>query len=264
MYNQHTFDWSVTKRKLVLFIPCFGRLQYLKTTLKRFKTSANNKDWCILVANDGIHQDLTSLERDYNLYWFTFERDPVERNGVLVRNFVIKRIQSEYLACRDPEIFLEHSTGKDYISRLLDLEGDVVYRPKYYTELKEHETQKIIRNPKNIDLTKLDVLRKWVVRNNEYQGFHWGMCCRTHRLKKMKGYDEDFADSFGWEDVHLLKRLQKDNVKFIIDDQMTGYHVWHCRKPFCRKTIDINGKIYNNKMKNLQVVANQNREWGED
>jgi len=159
---------------------------------------------------------------------------------------------------RDPEICLE---GDDIIANVINLE-DVVYRPRFMVELYEQETQRIIDDP-FIKLDELPILRSWQVTNTNYQAFHNGCAVRTQRLKNMRGYEEDFKDGYGWEDVNLLERLKLSNIPIIVDDKVTGFHINH---PIIRKfhrTILSNEIIYKRLKQNLQITANQNRVWGE-
>ena len=112
-------------------------------------------------------------------------------------------------------------------------------------------------------LTKISILRSWTVTNKNYEAFHNGCCIRTQRLKNMRGYEEEFRNGYGWEDVSILERLKLSGVQFIIDDKVTGFHIHH---PIIRKfhrTILSNEAIYKRLKQNLQLIANQNREWGE-
>jgi len=253
--NQTNFDWSCTNKEFIIFVPNFGRKHLLIPTLKRFKTAISNDRWMWLVVNDGINEDLSDLEQ-YNLKWFTFEREPVERNGCMIRNFIIKRCLSTWLCTKDPEIILDN----DIVSRAIDLE-DVIYRPIGMIELQEWETQKIIDNP-FINLGELNILRQWKVTPHNYQAFHNMVCIRTKRLQDMKGYEEDFKTGYGWEDVNMLDRLKKSGVKFIVDSDMTTYHIHHPIIRKFHKTIEINRGVYENMKTNLRVIANDDTEWG--
>jgi len=255
--NQTNFDWSCTNKELVIFVPNFGRKHLLIPTLKRFKTSVTNNKWCWLICNDGVHEDLSDLEQ-YNLRWFTFERQPAEeRNGALIRNYVIKRIQSRLIATKDPEIIIEG----DFVSKIIDL-GDVVYRPWKMIELYEQETQPIIDNP-FIDLTKLSILRQWEASDKRNQAFHAGYTVLSQRLKNMGGYDERYGSSYGYEDWQMLERLKRCNTPIIIDKDITTYHIAHPIIRKFHKTILSNEVVYKKDLQKLNIIANENKEWGE-
>ena len=124
--TQHNFDWAVTERDLVIFVPNFGRKRYLAATLEWFETAVPEDRWITIVVNDGLHEDLSDLAARFNLAWFTFERNPVvERNGAMIRNYFIKRCRSRLLCTRDPEILIE---GERFVEHVLGLPSGVVYR----------------------------------------------------------------------------------------------------------------------------------------
>jgi len=254
--NQNNFDWCCTNKELVIYVPNYGRKYLLIPTLKRFKTNIPNEKWMWLIANDGIHEDMSDLESD-NLKWFTFERQPnQERNGCMIRNFVIKNCQSKWLCTKDPEITIEG----DIVSKILSIENDIVYRPKGMVELYEQNTQQIIDDP-FIDLTQLPILRQWEASDKRNQAFHAGCAIRTQRLKDMQGYDERYKEGYGYEDWQMLERLKK-TVPVLIDENIQTYHVGHPIIRKFHKTIINNEGIYNSDLRNLSIVANEGKEWG--
>jgi 3-phenylpropionate/cinnamic acid dioxygenase small subunit len=255
--NQNNFDWSCTNKELIIFIPNFGRKHLLIPTLKRFRTEVPNNRWCWVICNDRVHEDLSDLEQ-YNLKWFTFEHsNKNEINGCLLRNFFIKRCQSKWLMTKDPEIVIDD----DIVSKVIDLD-DIVYRPGGMIELCPQETQQIIDNPL-VDLKSFPILRQWKVNPNNYEGFHNCVTIRTQRLKDMGGYEEEFKDGYGYEDVNILERLKISDVKIIIDNGIVTYHINHPIIRNFHKTIIGNEKIYRRLKQNLQIIANKNKEWGE-
>lgn len=255
-YNQHNFPWESTNCPIIILIPNFGRKNLLIPTLQRFKTELSQKDYKFLIINDGIFEDLSDLEK-YNLLWFNFEREPTERNGLMVRNFAIRRLKCQTLVQRDPEIV---SDGSDYLLHIAKNPGEI-YRPHKMLELQPNCTQTVIDNP-HCNLSKLDVLREWRIDHIRWEGFHCNCGIPLQLLKDLGGYDEDFSDSFGWEDTHMLARLRKSNIEFNIDKSVTCYHLWHPVRRKFHRTININGPIYDKKMQNLELIANQGKEWG--
>lgn len=254
--DQVSFDWSCTNKEFVMFVPNFGRKHLLVPTIKRFQTVVSKDRWVWLIVNDGKEEDLSDLET-YNLRWFNFEREPMERNGCMIRNFVIKRLQSKWLCTKDPEIIC----SDDIVSKIIDAD-DMVYRAVSNIELCEQETQKILDDP-FVDLTKLSVLRQWSATKKTYQGFHHLFCTRTQKLKDIQGYEESFRDGYGFEDVNLLERLMSDDTKLVIDNDLKTYHIHHPIIRKFHKTILSNESIYRKLKNNLEIVANQGAIWGE-
>lgn len=260
--NQNSFNWSITDRKVILYIPNFGRKKYLIPTLKRMKTTLPRDQWIILVVNDGIHEDMSDLS-DFNLTYFTFERgqNPKERNGCMVRNYILKRLQSQIVATRDPEIFVE---GSDYLSSIADLKENQVYRPCEMVELTEPDTVKLFNDP-FLDLPNLRTRCVHRVTTHNYRAFHAGFAMHTKKLVDLGGYEEEFASNYGYEDVNLLERVIAAKMDFVIDPNVKTYHTFHPRRVRFLQTVGDNGILYKKKRGQIQqgiLVANNNKEWG--
>lgn len=256
--NQDNFDWSVTDRDVVLYVPNFGRKNLLIPTLERIQTDLPRDKWIVLIVNDGIHEDMSDLE-SFNLCYFTFERgeNPKERNGCMIRNYILKRLRSRLVATRDPEIFLE---GPDYFQKIYDTD-DKVFRPGCMVELAEPETSKILRGQTD-NLSELSRRFTHKVTPDNYRAFHAGFSAPTQTLVDIGGYDEDFRDSYGHEDVDLLARLRQLGIPFVVDRSIIAYHIWHMRKTKFLKTVRHNGQIYDHKRKVNALMANLGRKWG--
>ena len=254
MVNQNTFNWDCTNKDLVIYVPNFGRKNLLVPTLKRFMTTVPDNKWMWLVVNDGKHEDLSDLESEFNLRYFTFEREPAnERNGCKLRNFIIRRAKSRLLGTKDPEIIIDGS----FIENCININDNQVYRPGSMTEFHECDTQKILDDP-NMDLSRLQILRYWDINNIRLEGFHAGCVISTEMLNRFNGYDERYKDSYGFEDHCLLRRFKANGADIIIDKTVQTYHIAH---PIIRKfhrTIISNESIY----KKQEMKVNMGIEWG--
>ncbi|KKM06775.1 hypothetical protein LCGC14_1740620 [marine sediment metagenome] len=256
--NQHNFDWSITNRDVILFIPNFKRKHLLIPTLMQMETALPKDQWLILVANDGPHEDLSDLAR-FNLAYFTFERTPAtERNGCLIRNYVLQRLQSRVVGTRDPEIFIK---GGDYLSSIANM-GDAIYRPCSMVELQEPMTPKILADPM-MDVTELPVRATHRLRTpDEPRAFHAGVAALVERFKQLGGYDEEFAECYGYEDIDMLRRLIGSGIDTIVDPKVQTFHLWHPRKAKFLKTVRHNGLIYDSKKRKNNPTANEGKNWG--
>ena len=257
--NQHTFDWGMTERDVVLFIPNFKRKHLLIPTLMQIETTLPKDEWIVLVVNDGPHEDLSDL-KEFNTVYFTFERDPEkERNGCLIRNYVLKKLRSKIMTTRDPEIFIK---GNDHIKAVSEM-SDCIYRPYSMTELLEPLTPQILKNPM-IDVTTLGSRAVHKLTNpGEHRAFHAGVSVYVRRLMGIGGYDEDFANFYGWEDIDMLYRLVQSGADIIVDKNVNTFHVWHPRKTRFLKTVTSNQFVYQCKREEDKLVANENKDWGE-
>lgn len=243
--NQHNFDWKQTNVDMLLYIPNYGRKHLLRKALEKFQFQASifPVEFKILVVNDGLHEDLSDLEKEYGILWFTFERDGGERNGCMIRNYIIRRSISDTLCTADPEIYFE---GHYLQNAWAATQSNYVYRPSQMIGLDPNG------NPD----------KKWIVDDVRLECLHAGLALPTKVLRDMGGYDEHFADFYGYEDVDMLQRLRASGIKFVIDRSVTAFHMHHPR-PTIEKTMLESGNLYKKKMRNLQIVANKGREWGE-
>ena len=106
MITQDNFDWSLTKKRFVLFVPNYGRKNLFIHSLKNFYTDVGKEAWQIVVVNDGIHEDFSDLNNP-NISYFTFLLCKsiiwfvitckqlwgwrVEREGVIMHALAIKK-----------------------------------------------------------------------------------------------------------------------------------------------------------------------------
>jgi len=260
MINQHNFDWDITNRDVVIFIPNYKRKHLIIPTLDRFKTDVPRDKWIIVIANDYHHEEFSEEEQDqYNFRYFTLEREKGERNGCMIRNYFIKKCQSRIMASKDPEIIID---SDDYIERLMVLNNEL-HRAKRAIELREQDVQLIVNHPE-LDVAQFPIKREYQLHSPHVcEGFHFCFATSTQNLKDIGGYDEDFKDGYGYEDKDILERLIKKSSEVIMDPGVVVRHLWHPRRARFLKTVLDNGEIYKKKIEQGCLVANQDREWGE-
>lgn len=254
LINQDNFDWSVTERELVLFIPNFKRKHLIIPTLDRLRTSLSRDQWIVLIVNDGAHEDLTDLA-EYNAVYFTLEHNHKERNGCMARNYVIQRVKSRLLMSKDPEVIL-HSD--DCFTEIIKIKNEAS-RAGRAIELMELDAQRIVNNP-DLDVSSLTIRREYRVRIGCHEGFHFNYTASVDLLQKIGGYDERFVKSYGWEDVELLERLQMHTD---VKRELTtaAMHIWHPRRAKFLKSVRDNAQIYS-ELKG-QKIANVGHAWGD-
>jgi hypothetical protein len=248
------FDWDVTKKDLVIFIPNFQRADYIQRTIDNLvRTSVPRDRWVVLVINDGFHEPLEDLQWK-NVHYFTFERSPlIERNGAFIRNIAIKRCQCKLFAQKDPEILF---TG-DFIKGCLDHQ-DVLYRCgglAYVT--KQYQKHSFF----NGFIDEAELIRasiKFTIPKNTYTYWHYGHCVPIDYFRRINGYDEDFK-SYGPEDHDMYDRLLKCGLKPFYDESCSPIHLWH-------GPINTNHQgmkdVYSQK-RDENVVRNLKINWGE-
>ena len=243
MITEKTFDWSVTKKDLSIFIPNYGRGQYIRDLIDQFQTKANTRDYSIVIGNDGLHEDFSDL-RGRNIFYFTLERsDTSPRNGCYIRNFFIKRCKSHKIFQKDPETEIRPNNGYDWIKEYIDyIDNSSFVRPAYTLD-KGTIPQKIENVYANIS-----------------HRVHWGFLSSVERLQYIGGYDEDFS-LYGYEDTDLYYRLQHCCGDFKLDKNLLVIHHQHPIDPSVYKEVNEMGLLYHSK-KPSDFIRNKKREWG--
>jgi len=264
------FDWSITQRKLCIFIPNFGKTEQLDFAISQIKTRVPKKDWIVIIGNDGIDIDFNYMKSS-NVRYFTLHRDPVSRNGGFIRNYFIKRCQSEKLLQKDPEIVLQG----DFIYQVIRSEaswraGNVYVLDRAMTsELIAEKDFGILKYSACIKIDPVQVMdskhAKYLIagengRVNFSSYFHYAYAIKTKILQKMQGYDERYTH-YGYEDSDMFCRLLQLKHYLVPDYATTAIHLYHDRDPgFSVDDLKVMRKIFD--MQN-PVNTSRNRSWGE-
>lgn len=249
----HTFDWSLTERRIVMLVPNFGRGHLFRAALHHFRTQLAAEDYLILIANDGIEEDFSDLAPQSVAYFTLRRSDPSPRNGAKLRNAVIKRCRSEWLFQRDPEILLEG----DVLARCLDSHaqthrvGQVALLDRATSDVlhgiamnarhastiaqREGAGESIPAASSNSATLAahpctspplLSTLSWRKIDPNASTFLHFGFGARTSLLQSIRGYDEAFTH-YGYEDVDLFERLRTLGELPQPDFDTHAAHLWH-------------------------------------
>jgi len=109
------FDWGITKRKLVIFTPNYSDSVLTALSISQIQTQIPEKDWIIIIGNDNVDVNWDHL-KDKNVRYFTLLHGGVSpRNGGFIRNYAIKRCQSDLFFQKDGEV----SVIGDFISKFI-------------------------------------------------------------------------------------------------------------------------------------------------
>lgn len=257
------FDWSITDRKLIIFIPNFGRGEYVRKTVQEIETAISRKDWLVLVINDRIHEDFAGLETTANIAYLTFgpTRSREGRGDAFVRNIAIKRCQSEWLFQKDPEIIVQN----DFIKHIIECQTDMYRLSGPASKVRRATTQKFLTGQATVDECVQDA-DHYSINESQFVYFHFGFAVRTSILKDMRGYDEDYKKMY-CADKDLYARLMATGVKPTFDEQCKPIHLWHT-VPWYPNSPENEANYA--KMKAIfaskdpkQIVRNDEHTWGE-
>ena len=223
MVTLENFNWSITDRKLVIFMPNFGRGEYVRKTVQTIITAIPKENWIVVVINDRIHEDFSDLEKNDNTVYLTFgpERSKEGRGDAFMRNIIIKHCQSEWLFQKDPEIVIQH----DFIKHILECPTDMYRLSGPARKVKRGTTQKFLQDKATIEECFQDS-DSYPINKNQFVYFHFGFAVKTSILKGMRGYDEDYKKMY-CADKDLYVRLMASEVRPTFDDQCKPIHLWH-------------------------------------
>lgn len=217
------FDWSITNRELVIFMPNWGRGEYIRKTVAKIETVVPLDKWIVVVINDRIHEDLSDLDGFKNTVYMTFgpERSKEGRGDSFMRNIAIKRCQSKWFFQKDPEIIV---TG-DFIKHILECPTDMYRLSGPATKTRQNTTEKFLRGKATIQECLRDA-NQYPIDPDKFVYFHFGFAVKTAILQEMKGYDEDYKKMY-CADRDLYTRLIAKGVTPTFDKQCKPIHLWH-------------------------------------
>lgn len=231
MITLDNFDWSITNRELVIFIPNWGRGKYIRKTIATIKTSIPQDKWIVLVINDRIHEDFSDL-KNQNVVYLTFGSDASkeERGDAFMRNIAIKRCCSRLFFQKDPEIII---TG-DFIAHALNCPTDLYRLGGPAIKVPQDISEQFLQD----DATIQDCESKgkpYPIHQHIFVCFHYGFCVPTKILKNMHGYDEDYKLPY-CADHDLYDRLMAQGIHPTMDNECHPLHLWHQYPGFQNKS----------------------------
>jgi hypothetical protein len=274
------FDWCETNRKLVVLALNYGRGELLRRFLEGFHTDVPEDQWLIVIGNDGIHEDYSDWKHQ-NVRQFTLLRkNLVERNGAFIRNYFIKRCQSDLLLQKDAEVCWPDDCIRSAIK------APTAWRPGWIYVLNQQHTDEYVahRFPDQAlrgtnQAFNMHGFPNKIVDHHVYTPhwakahitkaaggwccatyYHYSYCVKTKVLQDLRGYDEDFT-TYGFEDSNMYCRLAAAGVHIYPYDNIRAVHLFHT-KDTGGANLGHMGNLFQEKDP-ANVVANLGREWGE-
>jgi hypothetical protein len=233
------FEWSLTKRKLVLFMPNYNGKRLTEASIRRIQTALPRKHWLIIIGNDNVDDNWDHL-RDLNVVWFSLFHDTgAPRNGSFIRNYAIKRCNSELFMQKDGEVVLEGDAIHHAVIFCSDELGwragkiCVLTSPQTETYLKAGNLDALGAEVKLIEPVvpgSLNRVRDYLLirdgRVNFTSFFHYAYCVPTDVLKDIRGYDERYK-FYGFEDTDCYLRLARHGMFLSPDYECYAIHLNH-------------------------------------
>ncbi len=238
---KQNFDWYATKKKLVVFMPNFNGKALTEFSIERLSTVSEFKNWMIIIGNDNVDDNWDHLCTKNVGYFTLFHDDKSPRNGAFIRNYFIKRCQSEFILQKDGEVVIE---GDAIFNAIQNCDFKTGWRAGYIGVLTQDQTSDFMQSkilsgvnyreiepviPGCISSAKNYLLRR-DGKVNFISYFHYAFCVSTPYLQSMHGYDEDYKN-YGWEDVDMYLRLSAMNVSIVPDYTCYAFHLNHKSHP---------------------------------
>lgn len=263
MMTLDNFDWSITNRELVIFIPNWGRGEYVRKTIAEMDTHVPLNKWLIVVINDRIHEDFSDLDGFENTVYLTFgpELNKEGRGDGFIRNVAIKRCQSKWFFQRDPEIII---TG-DFIKSIIECPTDMYRLSGPAKKTRQATTERFLRGEATVQECSEDS-DQYDIDPNKFVYFHFGFAVKTKILQDIRGYDEEYKKMY-CADRDIYSRLMAQGVIPTFDPECKPIHLWHTIPWFPNNPKTIADykemqQIFANKDPN-QFIRNNPETWGE-
>lgn len=240
-------------------IACKDRDENIKYCLQSINM-CSPRPRCILVD---FGSDFPLINYRNGFSWLTVIR--VDRKTDLFHktraiNIGIKRAKTPYVCLTDADqIFQPNFFGI--------LEKTLITDPKSFVRCKTYFANRLPGfNPEEINRGHYKHFLRTVIANQTKKPHGEGCCHGVLRkwLLDVGGHDEKYI-GWGYEDKDLVMRAKSNGYHMVwIDDKTSMVHLPHQRNKgyFCFKHISKNRTRFENKRKNVQVVANSRNRWG--
>lgn len=244
---KQNFDWAETRgKKLVVFMPNYNQAVLTEFAIQQIRTKVDPKDYLLVIGNDNVEHDWSHMW-DLNVRTFTLLHDHVgPRNGAFIRNYFLRRNESEITLQKDGEVIV---TG-DFIYHAINCHTP--WRAGKIWVLPEHRTRDMLEVTGGVNwamehepVTRLvspmvaansyhakEIIELADGRVNPSTYFHYAYAAPTAVFQKICGYDEDYT-SYGWEDADMFCRLFHVGVYLMPDAGCAAVHPWHPQAADC-------------------------------
>ncbi len=228
--------------KFSIIIPTYNRKDNLRPVLENFfKQDYPKSEYEIIVVDDGSRDNTLAMAKklkptcNFKYFYWPRIKIPLEKNirkwnkfynrAGLSRNIGINNSQGEIILFNDSDILVE----KDCLKRHekyhqkhpnIIVRGFRMYLPKGSMDLTQFQSEKTERSIR-LHCRMYDLFKEgWqrIITAN--------LSVRKKYLDKINGFGQDFV-FWGSEDVDLGYRLSKLKMKFVWDDKIKIYHLYH-------------------------------------
>lgn len=231
--------------KVSIVLTTYNRAPLLSETLKSIKAQAF-KDYEIIVVDDGTDPETPALCKSYDLTYIHVGRKGIYRNPVQPINIGLRRASGDIVILQNAECKHSNPNTIELLSGAVN-ENNVVFALVMDLDPTGKETGiymcgKLVQRP-----------------------FFFCGAMKREIFMRLRGMDEDYADTPGYDDNDFADRLRHEGVNIVFSD-VTVQHQWHERS-FRDFNYLAAGKIYRAKTAamaagKITAIRNIGREWG--
>lgn len=262
------FDWGITNRKICIFMPSYFTKEHTLFSISQIKTVVPQEDYVIIIGDDSGQDHFDGLESQ-NVFYFSLQRNGSKmRNGCFIRNYAIKRCQSDLFFQKDGEVVVLGDFIKNCIEWSSPWRAGNIYVLNEQ-QTKQYKTDNLLNCcPVGIQPNSLQDTED--VRKNIFDShgkinvstyFHYAYCISMKYLQNINGYNEQYW-YYGYEDSDLYCRAFKDGYKIMPDYSCSAIHLYHSKSQINHQMISQMEQIFiNSDLDN--TARNQNILWGE-
>lgn len=222
-----------------VILPAFNRCEYLKPTLMALSSQKVSTTVEIIVVDSGC--DNTSEMIDQFFPDVVYSRLPQQRNRSLVRNEGARIATGEYLIFIDNDMIVTPGYLEAHYCLLSSQPNSVALSKRlslsafdaksYPLDQFSSDLEFLKRFPGNIDVRDTDLAERESSPIKLKEGwvfcFSHGLSMSKEIFEKSGGFDVDFGENWGLEDVELGYRLAKNGAIFFVLEEALAYHQPH-------------------------------------
>ena len=172
-----------------------------KSKIKKLKQYKNFKTILFDQDSDGLIKNEIKKILNFNFkYYFSSKNIGLSKSS----NFLLSKVKTKYCLFTQPDILIDEKSI-NLLKKAIKIRRDVIFVAPTHN--------------KKIKSNKLNNLPKYTIVRNLKAAC---MLCDVNKLKKIGFFDDDFF--LYWEDVYLMKKVNKTNYKMILVHNATAFH----------------------------------------